>query len=370
MIINAKCFQEKMDYVAEKHTFSKYLVDESNHFAYSIAKELAAGGWEERSTFIICGALGMGKSHLAHVLMNLLLAWDEERNICHVDGYDYDEDYTLKSSVFLMELDNADALFVMNADVILEGDFNSDTLLIALEHCWKKKKVIVMTMKKSPENLTKRKKEFCEAVNIAKIAKIESPGHNFCVRLIRYWIERDNLEKHEITEDVIDYVAEVGSESIRMLEGAFLKVIASSMIQKQKITIDFAKMVLAELDSRNVQKNLITVCSDMSREDMINRIELPVATYLNLEKKCIEVLDESDYIEKNRVMIPTLDELAPYNAVMYEYVEDMSISFGKSATQYLRENVLLDDFHVYRMQYAVKELEKWFADKCIAIETQ
>lgn len=245
MIFSTENYDEKVLDAVKKQTFSSYVLDSSNQFAYSVVKEFASEGWQEGGRLIIYGPLGMGKRHLAHALMHVLVDQEENKKICYIDGNDYCKQ-SLKN-----DLESADALFVMNADALFETSASAEALLDSLKYCWQEKKIIVITMKQNPEKLNTYRDEFYRTLNIAKVVKIESPEQSFCENMIRYWIKRDGFERFGLDDQTIGYIARIGSESIRHLEGTFLKVIASSVIEKRKINLDFAKTVLAELDEDN-----------------------------------------------------------------------------------------------------------------------
>lgn len=242
MILSTENYDEKVLDVVKRQTFSSYVIDSSNHFAYSVVKEFASEGWQEGGRLIIYGPFGMGKRHLAHALMHVLVNQEENKRICYIDGDDYCKQ-SLKN-----DLKSADALFVMNADALFETSVRTEELLEALKYCWQEKKIVVITMKQNPQKLKVYREEFCNTINIAKVVKVDNPKQNFCENMIHYWIKRDGFERFNLDDQTISYIARIGSESIRHLEGTFLKVIASSVLEKQEITLDFAMTVLAELD--------------------------------------------------------------------------------------------------------------------------
>lgn len=254
MIFSTENYNEKVIDTVKKQTFSNYVVDSSNQFAYSVVKEFASEGWQEGGQLIIYGPLGMGKRHLAHALMHVLVNQEENKQICYVDGNDY------YKQLMQNDLDKADALFVMNADALSENSASAEELLDTLKHCWQEKKIVVITMKHNPQKLNVYYDKFCNTINITKVVKVESPEQNFCENMIRYWIKRDGFERFNFDNQTISYIARIGSESIRYLERTFLKVIASSVLEKQEITLDFAKTVLAGLDKdNNKYKNISCV---------------------------------------------------------------------------------------------------------------
>lgn len=362
MFLTKETYKEKREYEYKKYTFPKYLIDESNYFAYEVTQEMATVGWKERNTLIIYGNYGLGKRHLAYALLKELFEKADAGKVCCVQGYDCEHVDLMK------EVIQADAMMFLNVDVAMaNNEFVANSLLNALIHCREKEKIVIMTMDYHPDNLPKYKEDFSNAVYIAKIVEVTPPSYDFCVRMIRHWINVDNLHKFNIGNDVINYVARVGSKNFRILEGTLNKLIASSLLEQREINLEFAKEALSGLDSENDFDKKIIIHTNMSLEHMVNNDDLPVTVYLDLEKQQVAVIGECEELGGDCLKVPTIDELAPFKSVILEYVSEMNIPITKTATKFLKENSLYMDFLNYRLEYAVSALRKWLYDRKIEI---
>lgn len=362
MILTRENYKDKKAYENEKFTFGNYLVDESNFFAHEIAQEMASIGWKERNSFIIYGKLGMGKKHLAYALLKELLEHKDAGKVCCVEGYDCER------VELLPEVCESDAMVILNAHIILkQGERIAENFLAALAHCWQHRKIVIMTMDCHPEELTAFKDDFCRVVNIAKIAEIGSPNHEFCKRMINYWIKADNLDKFKINEEVIDYIAKVGAENFRILQGTLNKVIAVALLEKKAINLEFAKEVLAKLDPNSDLNKKTVIHMNWKLEDLVNNDELPITVYLNMENLTVEIFEEDEEPGKNHLKLPAIDELAPYKSVIYDFVSEIDIPVAKSASKFLKENGLYMEFLNYRKAYAVNALKEWLSNRKVVI---
>lgn len=239
MIIWDNNYNEKLAYPAEKFTFDQYLVDKSNEFAYKLAKNMVVDGWNTRNTLIIHGKLGVGKSHLAYSMLRELVKCDKTKKVCCVNGYD------CENTDYMSEILNADGLFVLYADLILEDEEKSKELLKVLHYCWTSNKLIILTMNHHPDQLKLRRNEFGDAVKFAQVAEIKQIDESFGKRLINHWIIRNKIEKLKISDDVIEYIVRFGMEDIRTLYGTLNKVVAISILDKKEITLSMVKDVLS-----------------------------------------------------------------------------------------------------------------------------
>ena len=99
--------------------------------------------------------------------------------------------------------------------------------------------------------------------------------------------------------------------------------------------------------------------SNFGIDEMLNNETLPCKICINLHKSMVEVLDSEDDIREENVLIPTIDELYPYNKCMYDFLGNRSVPKGMSASHYLRIKQMMREFYVYRQSVVVNRLIGW-----------
>ena len=69
--------------------------------------------------------------------------------------------------------------------------------------------------------------------------------------------------------------------------------------------------------------------SNFGIDEMLNEETLPCKVCINLQKSMIEVVDSEDDITEEHLVIPTVEELYPYNKCMYDFLGDDIVPKGK-----------------------------------------
>ena len=108
--------------------------------------------------------------------------------------------------------------------------------------------------------------------------------------------------------------------------------------------------------------------SNFGIDEMLNEEALPCKVCINLQKSMVEVLDSEDDITKEHLVIPTIEELYPYNKCMYDFLGDNIVPKGMSASHYLRANQMMREFHVYRRSAVVNRLIGWLQARDIELQ--
>ena len=95
--------------------------------------------------------------------------------------------------------------------------------------------------------------------------------------------------------------------------------------------------------------------------ELINHPESPIISYINLDKKCVEIYEDEVQVEKHLVRIPFKEELVSYTEAVGEFIEerDLSIPRRVSAKKYLIKQGYIHEFYDYWNNKAVSKLKDW-----------
>ena len=74
--------------------------------------------------------------------------------------------------------------------------------------------------------------------------EIKNPNKEECKSILRYWIAKEGYEKYEINEEMIEFIADIGTTNVRILQGTLTKVIAVARLERQStITMQILKKI-------------------------------------------------------------------------------------------------------------------------------
>lgn len=105
-------------------------------------------------------------------------------------------------------------------------------------------KQIVITSDKPPKEMETLEERIRSRFESGLMADIGNPDYETRMAILRKKVES---EKINLSDDILDYIAENIKSNIRELEGALNKLIAYSNLEKSEITMDIAMRELQNI---------------------------------------------------------------------------------------------------------------------------
>lgn len=117
------------------------------------------------------------------------------------------------------------------------------------------------------------------------------------------------------------------------------------------------------------KEQVVKIYSTLEIRGLINHEGVDIATYINFDKQCVENLENTVANNMSKLCIPTLEELCPYNRLIHEYIDIQGIEIPakESASHFLRQNNMMQEFYQYREEMATKALEQWLLKEKVQI---
>jgi len=145
-------------------------------------------------------------------------------------------------------------------------------------------KQIVISSDKPPREIPKIEERLISRFSWGLVVDIQPPDFETRVAILKKKIEKEPIE---ISDEVLNFVAEKITTNIRELEGALVRIIAYSLIENKKIDLELAKNILKDMVkeiSKKItpQKVLEKVCEffeipleDLKKERRSKNIAFP-----------------------------------------------------------------------------------------------
>ena len=253
--------------------FETFVQGKSNDIALSYSKKIC----EQTSRYnplYICGGVGLGKTHLLNAIglelqsENNVMFISAERFMYHFiksikknDMVNF-KDFFRKSSVFIID----DIQFIRGKESLQEEFFHTFNSLID------KGSQIIISADRAPMKLDRVQERIKSRLAGGLVVDIDVPDLELKVKIIKKKIvemQSQFKENINLSEDVINYLANESKTSIRELIGILNRVIAFSRVHNKDLTINDCKNILKDLFS---QIKVITV----------DKIQNVVSNYFNI----------------------------------------------------------------------------------------
>tara|TARA_B110000008_G_scaffold238869_1_gene245339 strand:+ start:96 stop:1484 length:1389 start_codon:yes stop_codon:yes gene_type:complete len=260
--------------------FDNFIQGKSNDIAVSYAKKVS----EQLSRYnplYICGGVGLGKTHLLNAIgLNLqsennVMFISAERFMYHFiksikknDMVNF-KDFFRKSSVFIID----DIQFIRGKESLQEEFFHTFNSLMD------KGSQIIISADRTPMKLDRVQERIKSRLSGGLVVDIEVPDLELKVKIIKKKItEMQNQFKESInlSEDVINYIANESKTNIRELIGILNRVIAFSRVHNKVLSVTDCKNILKDVFS---QIRVITV--DKIQNIVSNYFNIPLSEMLS-----------------------------------------------------------------------------------------
>lgn len=237
-----------------KYTFENFVVGEGNKYAHAAALAVAESPSETYNPLFIYGGSGLGKTHLMHAIGTRLLRNNENINVLYVSSEmflnelikaikektqrEFRNKYRL---VDVLLVDDIQFLESVNTTSTQVEFFNTFNTLYDLN------KQIVISSDRPPNKLDKLEERLRSRFAWNMIVDLTPADYETRVAILLKKAENFNLNIDDDIYEVICMIADKVTDNIRMLEGAFTRIVGYSSISHEKINKKLAMLALKDV---------------------------------------------------------------------------------------------------------------------------
>ncbi len=237
------------------YTFENFVVGSSNQFAYTAAVSVAEKPGKVYNPLFIYGGVGLGKTHLLHAIGNFNLKKNKTVIYVTIEQFMNDFTYHLRNQTverFREKYRQCDILLIDDIQFLSGKERTQEEFFHTFNELHTSSKQIVLTSDKHPKKIAGLEDRLKSRFEWGLIADIQPPELETKIAIIK---KKCELNKIELDNEIINYIATHMDSNIREIEGVINKLNAYSTLVNQKITLDLAKNVLSE-QKKEQQKNI------------------------------------------------------------------------------------------------------------------
>lgn len=259
---NSGTFEKKIDAnLNPNYTFDNFVVGANNNYAHAYSLAVAESPAEMYNPLFIYGGVGLGKTHLMHSIGNYILDRNPDANVRCVTSEVFTNEVinAIRSDNpsaivdFRNKYRNLDVLLVDDIQFIIGKERSQEEFFHTFNTLKELNKQIVISSDKPPKDISTLEDRLKTRFQMGLTVDIASPDYETRMAIIK---KKTEVEGYNISDDILDYIAENIKSNIRELEGALTKIVAFSRVSKQTINLDFAKDVLKDIISPDEKKEL------------------------------------------------------------------------------------------------------------------
>lgn len=229
--------------LAPKYVFDRFVIGKSNEVAHAMAQALSNLSSRPANVLFLCGATGLGKTHLSNAVGHRVLEQKPDANIVYVSAETFTNEYVGAIQQKRMEefrtryRGDCDVLLIDDVQFLAGKEGTQEEFFHTFEALCRRNAAIVLTSDVLPDKLQGMAERLVSRFSQALVAEIYAPDEETRVAILRRKAELENVRIDDAAAFLIARSAQL--TNVRELEGALMKLAIKAGISGRH-TIDEA----------------------------------------------------------------------------------------------------------------------------------
>lgn len=270
--------QDLDSHLIPNYTFNNFIKGTSNELSRTVGETVAKDPAKTFNPLFLHGPSGVGKTHLTNAIGTRIKELYPEKRVLYISAHLFQVQYT--DSVRTNQFNNF-IKFYQGIDVLIIDDIQElagatktqQTFFHIFNHLHQNGKQLILTSDRAPVMLQGMEDRMLTRFKWGLVVELEKPDLELRKNILLNKMAYDGLK---IPENVVNYIAENVSDSVRELEGIVTSLLAHSIILKREIDMDLAERIVRKSVS----------CSE-SKPVTIETIISKVCEHYNIEESAI-----------------------------------------------------------------------------------
>ncbi len=262
-----------------RYSFDNFFEGMSNKLARSVGEAVAAN--PGRTTFnplFIYGGSGVGKTHLCHAIGRRIVEQFPQKKVLYISAHLFQIQFTdatrnNTSNDFINFYQGVDVLILDDIHEFVGKTSTQHTYFHIFNHLHQLGKQLILTSDKPPVELQGLEDRLVTRLKWGMTAELMKPDIELRRRILSNKIKHDGVN---ISQDIINFIAENATEHVRDLEGIVTSLVANSLVYNREVDVELARRVISQ--TIRMEKKQLT----------IEKIQDVVSNYFKIDHKSMQ----------------------------------------------------------------------------------
>ena len=260
-----------------KYTFEQFVIGDGNRLAHAAALAVAELPGQAWNPLFIHGPPGLGKTHLLHAIGNYVRRYGDGLRVRYATVEDFTAEFvqavrSRRPDSFRERFRDVDVLLLDDVQFLADKVRTKEELFHTFNALYETGRQLVLTSDRSPTDLEEFEARLKERFECGLVAELAAPSADVRLAILRKRVRLDGLD--EVPDETLGAVAGIVGASVRVLEGALIRVVAYASLIGKPPTPELAREVLGRLYPTNAAA---APCS-------VDRIQEETAAHFGLDR--------------------------------------------------------------------------------------
>ena len=234
---------------SEEYTFDRFIVGSSNRFAYNAALAVAEDPGKSYNPLFLYGESGLGKTHLLYSIYHTIKEHHPDYQIIYIKGDEFTNELSeairlRKTDAFRQKYRDKDLLLVDDIHFIAGKEQTQEEFFNTFNNLYEAGRQIVLTSDRPPSDMLRLEDRLRTRFEWGLMADIQPPDYETRCAIIK---NKSILLGLNLPLDIIEYIAQNITASVRQLEGTIKKLMAYRDLMGNEINDENASRAIREL---------------------------------------------------------------------------------------------------------------------------
>ncbi|ABG02982.1 chromosomal replication initiator protein DnaA [Rubrobacter xylanophilus DSM 9941] len=262
-----------------KYTFDSFVIGAGNRFAHAAALAVAENPGVVYNPLFIYGGVGLGKTHLLRAVGHYVEDQDPTMRVRYVTCEQFTNDFinSMRDNApleFQKRYRENDVLLIDDIQFLENKVETQEAFFHTFNALYEENKQIVIASDRHPKYLQTLENRLVSRFEWGLVTDIQPPDLETRIAILR---KKAMMDRLEVDDEVLTFIASKVSTNIRELEGALVRILAYASLYGRQVTVALAEEVLRDIlpdsDYREIPIELIQheVCRyfGISKEDLV-----------------------------------------------------------------------------------------------------